>query len=159
MVMLMKKTVLAFALIVLTLSIIVAGILLSGFGKGDVSESKVYKYPLSEGDKTFSVTLKTNWNEEPAPTVSLINYSDPSQYAIEFYFRGGTEKTITYNITIPNDLLGEDISLIWKYYPQDPDRYTLTSNSTHTSLQMTFDYNPFFSGRGYFIIKATEEHP
>lgn len=157
MVMLMNKTVLVFALIMLTLSIIVAGILLSDLGKGDVSESKVYTYPLSEGYKTFIVTLKTNWNEEPIPTVSLINYSDSNQHAIELYFHGGTEKTITYNITIPNDLLGKDISLIWKYYPQDPDRYTLSSNNTHTSLQMTFDYDPFFSGRGYFIIKGTED--
>jgi hypothetical protein len=75
--------------------------------------------------------MKTNWNEEPTPTVSLLNYSDPNQHAVELYFHGGTEKTITYNITIPNDLLKGEISLIWKYYPQDPDRYILSSTSTH----------------------------
>jgi hypothetical protein len=152
----MNKRALAFALVLLTSSIIVAGILLDDLGKGNVSDIKLYTYPLADGDKTFIVTLETNWTEEPEPKVTLINSSDPNQYAIELYFHGGTEKTITYNITIPTDLLGGDISLIWKYYLQDPDRYTLSNNSTHNSLQMTFDYNPYFSGRGYFVIKGTE---
>jgi hypothetical protein len=107
----MNKKALAIAVILLTLFVIVDGIILSYLGKGDGSESKVYTYSLSDGDKTFIVTLKTNWNEEPTPTVSLLNYSDPNQRAIELYFRGGTEKIITYNITIPNDLLTGDISL------------------------------------------------
>lgn len=157
----MNKLASAIALILLTSSMIVAGILLGDLGKGEVSDSKLYTYPLSVGDKTFIVTVETNWTAERKPSVSLLNSSDPNQCAIELYFRGHTDKnvnweTITYNITIPNDLLWGDISLVWKYYPQDSDRYALSNNSTHNSLQMTFDYSPFFSGSGYFIIKGTE---
>ena len=158
----MNKRALAIAVILLTSSIIVVG-LLGALGKGDVSDSKLYTYPLSVVDKTFIVTVETNWNAELAPEVSLLNSSDPNETLIGLYFRGitynniTTWETITYNITIPIELLGEDISLIRKYSPQDPSRYILSSNSTHNSLQMTFDYSPFFSGSGYFIIKGTEE--
>jgi hypothetical protein len=152
----MNKIALAIVLILLISSVIVAGILLSDLGKDDVSDNKLFTYPLSVEQETFIVSLETNWNAEPAPKVTLINSTGPTQYAIELYFHGGTEKTITYNITIPTDLLGGDISLIRKYYLQDPDSYTLSNNSTHNSLQMTFDYNPYFSGSGYFVIKGTE---
>ena len=146
----MNKRTLALVLILFASSIIVAGILLSDLGRCD-----------SEGDKTFVVSLETNWTGENAPKVSLINSSNPSQYAIELYFLGRTEKnvtweSVTYNITFPNGLLGEDISLIHKYYLQDPSSYSLGGNSTHTWLQMTFDYSPYFSGSGYFVIKETE---
>ena len=136
-------------------SLIVAGILL-GLGKGNVSDIKLYTYPLSAGDQTFIVSLETNWNADPEPTVCLLNYSYPNQYGIALYFRSGTEKTLTYNITFPTDLVGGDISLIRKYYLQDPDSYTLSTNSTHNSLHMTRDYNQYFSGSGYFIVKGTE---
>ena len=157
----MNKRTLALVLILFASSIIVAGILLSDSGRCDTCDEKFYTYPLSEGDKTFVVSLETNWTGENAPKVSLINSSNPSQYAIELYFLGRTEKnvtweSVTYNITFPNGLLGEDISLIHKYYLQDPSSYSLGSNSTHTWLQMTFDYSPYFSGSGYFVIKETE---
>jgi len=157
----MNKRALAIALILLASSIIVAGILLGDLGKDDASNSKLYTYPLSVGNKTFIVTVEANWTAEREPSVSLLNSSEPNQYAIELYFRGHTDKnvnweTITYNIAIPDDLLWGDISLVWKYYTQDPDRYTLSNNSTHNSLQMTFDYSPFFSGSGYFIIEGTD---
>ena len=144
-----KKKLIVVAAILLIVVSFAAGILFASLGPGTLN---LFTYPLSVGDKTYIVTVETNWNAETAPTVSLLNYS----YGIELYFRGGTEKTISYNITIPNDLLWGNISLVWKYYLQDPDRYTLSSNSTHNSLQMTFDYSPFFSGSGYFEIKGTE---
>ena len=157
----MNKRVLALVLILLVSSIIVAGLLLGDLGKCDASDTKFYTYPLSDGDNIFIVKLETNWTGERTPNVCLINSSDSSQYCIGLYFSGRTEKnatweTITYNITFPNDLLSDDISLIKKYYLQDPSRYTLSSNSTHTSLQMTFEYSSYFSGSGYFTIKRAE---
>ena len=143
-----KKLIVVAATLVIAVSL-AAGTLLASLG---ASTPNLFTYPLSVEDKNYVITVETNWNAEIAPTVSLLNYS----YGIELYFRGGTEKTISYIITIPTDLLWGNISLVWKYYLQDPDRYTLSSNSTHNSLQMTFDYSPFFSGSGYFEIKGTE---
>jgi hypothetical protein len=111
---------------------------------------------FSVEDKTYIIALEANWNEEFPPKVSLLNSSDSTRHGVELCCNGGTEKTISYNITIPTDLLWGNISLIQKYYLQDPDRYTLSSNSTHNSLQMTFDYSPFFSGSGYFVILGSE---
>ena len=144
-----KKKLIVVAAISLIVVSLAAGILFASLG---ASTPNLFTYPLSVGDKNYVITVETNWNAETAPTVSLLNYS----YGIELYFRGGTEKTISYNVTIPTDLLWGNISLVWKYYLQDPDRYTLSSNSTHNSLQMTFDYSPVFSGSGYFEIKGTE---
>lgn len=132
------------------------GILWAGLHLGTEEENNLFTYPLSVGDKTFIVTVETNWTDEHAPSVNLLNSSD-NRYPIELYFLGGTEqKTISYNITIPTDLLWGNISLVWKYYPQEPNRYTLSNNGTHNSLQMTFKYQPFFSGSGYFEILGTE---
>jgi hypothetical protein len=143
-----KKLIVVAATLVIAVSL-AAGTLLASLG---ASTPNLFTYPLSVGNKNYVITVETNWNAERAPTVSLLNYS----YGIELYFRGGTEETISYNITIPTDLLWGNISLVWKYYLQDPDRYTLSSTSTHNSLQMTFDYSPVFSGSGYFEIKGTE---
>jgi hypothetical protein len=116
----------------------------------------LFTYPLLVGEKTYVITVETNWDEEPAPSVTLLNSSD-NRYPIELYFLGGTEnKTISYNITIPTDLLWGNITLVWKYYLQEPNRYTLSNNGTDNFLNMTFEYQPFFSGIGYFEILGTE---
>jgi hypothetical protein len=115
-----------------------------------------FTYPLLVGDKTYVVTVETDWTEERAPSVSLLNSSD-NRYPIELVFLGGTiEKTVSYKITIPTDLLWGNISLIRKYYIVDPDNYTLVDNGTNNSLQMTFDYQPSISGSGYFEILGME---
>ena len=148
----MKKRFIVVAAVGLIIISLATGLLLTVLSQ---EETNVYTYPLSVGDKTFTVTVKTNWNAEQEPTVKLLNSSD-ARYSVELYFLGGSKQTITYTITIPTDLLWGNISLIWKYYLQNPDRYTLSNNGTHNSLQMTFDYDPFFSGRGYFEILGTE---
>ncbi len=150
----MKKKIIFAVAIPLIVASLIAVIMLPGLGFQQ--ETNLYTYPLSVGDKTYKVTLKTNWNEEPSPTVALINSSETNRHAIELYFLGGNEKTVSYNITIPTDLLGGNISLVWKYYQQNPDRYILTNNDTYNSLQMTFEYSPNFSGSGYFEILGTE---
>ena len=119
-------------------------------------EKNLFTYPLLIGNKTYTVTVETNWNQERAPSVALLNSSN-NHYPLELYFLGGTqEKNISYTINIPTDLLWGNISLIRKYYLVDSKYYTLINNGTHNSLQMTFDYQPFFSGNGYFEILGTE---
>jgi hypothetical protein len=132
------------------------GILLANLEK-----TNLFTYPLSVGDKTYIMTVETNWNAERAPSVTLLNSSEPNRYAIELYFLGRTVKdigweNITYTITIPTDLLWGNISLIKKYYLVDPEGYTLTNNGTHNSLHMKFEYEHHFSGIGYFEILGTE---
>ncbi len=150
-----KRKIIVAAAISLVIISLLTGILLAGLEVVQERETNLFTYPLSVKEKTYIVTVETNWNEERAPTVSLINSSD-IPHAIELYFLGGSKKTISYNITIPTDLLWGNISLVWKYYLQNPDSYILTNNGTHNSLQRTFEYNPPFSGTGYFEILGTE---
>ena len=148
------------AILLLSSLIVVVGVALNPT-EDDMPEAKFYTFPFSVADNTYIVTVETNWTGDRTPAVSLVNSSTPDKPAIELYFWGTTEKnatweTVTYNITIPTDLLWGDISLIHKYYLVDPSKYSLSSNSTHNSLQMTFEYSPFFSGSGYFIIKPAD---
>ncbi len=153
----MKKAVYALALIlILVITAVAAGILLTCLEVNQEEETNLFTYPLSVGNKTFIITVETNWDAERAPSVTLLNVTDINRHSVELYFLGGSKKTISYNITIPTDLLWGDISLIKKYYLQDPDRYTLSNNCTHNSLQMTFEYVPPFSGIGYFEILGTK---
>ncbi len=119
-------------------------------------EKTLFTYPLLIGNKTYTVTVLTNWNQERAPSVALLN-SSKNHYPLELYFLGGTqEKNISYTINIPTDLLWGNISLIRKYYTVNPDDYVLRNNGTHSCLQMTYEYRPFFSGNGYFEIIGTQ---
>ena len=152
----MKKAVYALALIlILVITAVAAGILLACLEVNQEEGNNLFTYPLSVGDKTFIITVETNWDAEQ-PSVTLLDVTTINRRSVGLHFLGGSEKTISYNITIPTDLLWGDISLVWKYYLQDPDRYTLSNNGTHNSLQMTFEYKPFFSGMGYFEISGTE---
>ncbi len=149
-----KKFILAVAILLIAISLAVG--IWAGLQLGAKEEIDLFTYPLLVGDKTYVVTVESNWAEERAPSVSLLNSSD-NRYPIELYFLGGPEeKTISYNITIPTDLLWGNISLVWKYYLQEPNSYILSNNGTHNSLQMTFEYQPFFSGSGYFEILGTD---
>ena len=150
-----RKLIVVMAILLIAISL-AAGILYAYLEVDREEETNLFTYPLSVGNKTFIVTVKTNWDTERAPSVTLLTVSDINRHSVELYFLGGSKKTITFNITIPTDLLWGDISLVKKYYLQDPDRYTLSNNGTHNSLQMTFDYEPFFSGIGYFEILGTE---
>ncbi len=142
----------ATSLIVISLTVVGIWVDLQ-LGKEEINR---FTYPLLVEDKTYVITVETNWTEERAPSVSLLNSSD-NRYPIELVFLGGTlEKTVSYKIIIPTDLLWGNISLIRKYYIVDPNNYTLINNGTHNFLQMTFDYQPFFSGSGYFEILGTE---
>ncbi len=131
---------------------VAAGYLLANSSGEQTEENNLFTYNLSVGGRTFTVTVETNSTR--APNVELPE-SDPTKYVI-IYFNGGSRNTLFFNATIPNDLLWGNISLVWKYYLKETNRYTLSSNNTHNSVYMKFEYDPFMSGRGYFEIRGTE---
>ena len=150
----MKRTVLALTLAVLILiTSIVAGVLLVDLNGDKGAVSKLYTYPISVGEKTYIVTVSTNWTT--SPKVDLSPETDPLKY-VSVVFSDWSEETVFFNVTIPTDLLWGNITLIWKYYEQSPDRYILSNNGTHNSVAMTCIIKPYFSGMGYFMIRGTE---
>jgi hypothetical protein len=150
----MHRKVIIVGAVSLLIIALTAGILTRPQTVQEIKQTNYYTYPFTVKDKTYIVTLETNWTAQKIPTVTLSNTS-LTPYSLTLYFLGGSKATITYNITIPTNLLSGDISLIWKYYVQNPDRYTLTNNGTANTLQMTFNYDPYFSGIGYFEILGT----
>jgi len=146
----MKKIALAVILAVLILvTAIVAGILLVDLAENDEAVGyQLYTFPISVGEKTYIITVRTNWTS--APEVYLPEFD--LQY-ISFDFRGLLRATVFFNITIPADLIWGELSLIWKYYEQSSDRYTMSNNGTHHSVQMTFYHTALVE---HFEIHGTE---
>ena len=150
----MKRTALALTLVVLILiTALLAGFLFVDLAGDKEAESKLYTYPVSVGEKTYIITVSTNWTS--SPKVDLSPETDPLKY-VSVVFSDWSEETVFFNVTIPTDLLWGNISLVWKYYEQSPDRYTLSNNGTHNSVAMTCIIKPYFSGMGYFMIRGTE---
>jgi hypothetical protein len=87
------------------------------------------------------------------PKVDLSNSSLTDLKYVSVDFFGSYEKTVFFKITIPTDLLWGNISLIWKYYVQLPDRYVLSNDGTHNSVQMTFNH---IAADEHFEIHGTE---
>ena len=145
----MKRKALALTLVVVFLIIaLLVGFLWVDLAGKKEAASKLYTYPVSVGEKTYILTVSTNWTS--APKVYLPEQE--SKY-INCDFIGPTRETVGFNITIPTDLVGGNISLVWKYYEQNPDRYTLSNNGTHNSIQMTFNHT---ATNEHFEIHGTE---
>ena len=113
--------------------------------------SKLYTYHISVGEKTYIITVVTNWNSAPRVELSNSSLSDLKYVSVDFF--GYYEKTVFFKITIPTDLLWGNISLIWKYYVQSPDRYTLSNDGINNFLQMTFNH---VAADEHFEIRGTE---
>jgi hypothetical protein len=138
----MKRATVALTLAaVILIAALVAGVLLVDLGGNKEAVSKLYTYSVSVGEKNYVVTVRTNWTS--APKVYLPEAD--SKY-VNCDFIGPNRETVNFNITIPTDLIGGNITLIWKYYQQNPDRYILSNNGASNSLQMTFYHT------------ATDEH-
>jgi hypothetical protein len=99
------------------------------------SLSKTYTYPISVERQTYTVTVETNW--DVPPKVSL---SQTSLKYLSVDFIGSQRESVFFKITFPNNLLSGNITLIWKYYLQNPDRYTVTDDGIHTIVQMKFNH-------------------
>ena len=111
------------------------------------STDKLYTFPLSVGEKTYIVTVRSNYSSAPEVYLPEI----PANM-VEFDFRGPPEDSYC-NITIPNDLIWGELTVIGKYYVMDKANYIQTSNSTDTSIYFTFDQIALVK---HFEIRGTE---
>jgi hypothetical protein len=148
----MKRIVLALALIIALLASIVAGILLVDLSGNDKTSGKLYTYPLSVGEKTYIVTVRTNYSSAPEVSYSA---SPPSDYHVSVDFRGNQENSFC-NITIPTELIGGELSVIDKYYVMSADQYTVSNNGTHNSVYFTFNHTALVK---HFEVRGTEGMP
>jgi hypothetical protein len=145
----MNKIILALIIVLIILfSIIAAGILLVDLAEPEEAGGKLYTYPLSLGEKTYVVTVRTNWTS--APKVYLPEFS--TNY-VSVDFRGPLRATVFFNMTVPADLIWGNISVVWKYYEQSQDSYTLCYNGTSYSVSMTFYHTATVE---HFEIRGTE---
>jgi hypothetical protein len=154
----MKKRVIAIALVFLVLfSIIACGILWIHLGGNESSAGKLYIYPLSVREKTYIVTIRSNYSSTPTVNLPQVpdNYTDLNYNFVEFDFRGPPEDSFC-NITIPNDLIWGELTVIDKYYVMDKANYIQTSNSTNTSIYFTFDHVTHTALDKHFEIRGTE---
>jgi hypothetical protein len=149
----MKRKKLTLTIVAVILVAAVAGTVLFNFAGGQGAVSKLYTYPFSVEEKTCIITVRTNWTS--APKVDISPESAPLK-SVSVVFSGWSEETVFFNVTVPTNLLGGNISLIRKYYEQSPDQYTLSNNGTHNSVSMKCIIKPYFSGMGYFVIRGTE---
>ena len=138
----------------LTITVIAVILILSlvaGLLWFEIAGSKLYTYHISVGEKTYIITVVTNWNSAPRVELSNSSLSDLKYVSVDFF--GLYEKIVFFKITVPTDLLWGNISLLWKYYVQSPDRYTLSNDGTLNSLQMTFNH---VAADEHFEIHGTE---
>jgi len=96
----------------------------------------------------IAVTVRSN--STAAPTVSYSGIDVLKIVTISFM---GNPETAFCNVTIPNDLIWGEISLVFKYYEMDEAYYTRTSNSTHTSFY--FEYYQIALIK-HFELRGTE---
>jgi len=114
----------------------------------DGLDGNVYTFPLSVADNIYVVTVRSN--STAAPTVS---YSGIDVLKIVTISLMGDTETAFCNVTIPNDLIWGELSLVFKYYEMDEAYYTRTSNSTHTSFY--FEYYQIVLIK-HFELRGTE---
>jgi hypothetical protein len=147
-----KRAFIAASAILLIAVSLTAGILLFNFAGDQEAITKLYTYPVLVGEKTHIITVRTNWTSEPKVYLSNSSLTDPLKY-VSVDFMGSSRKTVFFNVTIPTDLLWGNISLVAKYYEQNPDRYSLSNNGTHNSVEMTFTHIALIE---HFEIRGTE---
>ena len=144
----MNNRVRAFAVVLLVLfSVIVGGILWIHLGGNEGPAGKLYTFPLSVEEQTYIITVRSNYSS--APEVYLPEV--PDNY-VEIDFKGDPENAFC-NITIPTNLIWGELSVIDKYYKMDEANYIQSSNSTHSSIYFTFNYNALVK---HFEIRGTE---
>jgi hypothetical protein len=153
----MKKRVIVLALVFLILFSIIVGVILWIHLGGNESAAKLYIYPLSVREKTYTVTIRSNYSSTPTVNLPQVpdNYTDLNYNFIEFDFRGPPEDSFC-NITIPNDLIWGELTVIDKYYVMQKANYIQTSNSTNTSIYFTFDHVTHSALDKHFEIRGTE---
>ena len=144
------------AILLLSSVIVVVGVSLNP-PENKVAEAKLYTYPLSVEEKTYIVTIRSNYSSAPKVDLPKVpeNYTDRNYNLVEFDFIGPPEDTFC-NITIPNDLIWGGLTVIDKYYVMDKANYIQTSNSTYTSIYFTFSHSTHIALDKHFEIRGTE---
>ncbi len=143
----MKRTKLALTLVLIILISAAAVILLIDFADDTEAAVKLYTYPVSVGEKNYTISVRSNYVS--APKV----YLSESSNTVEVDFMGSQRATVSCNITIPADLIWGELIVYHKYYKMNEADYTLSDNSTHNSIQTTFDH---IATIDHFEIRATE---
>jgi hypothetical protein len=125
--------------------------IVAGFLWFETAGSKLYTYPIVVGEKTYIIDVVTNWSSAPKVYLSNSSLTDLKYVSVDFI--GSFRKTVFFKIAIPTDLLWGNISLVWKYYEQNPDHYTISNNGTYISIQMKFSH---IATNEHFEIRGTE---
>jgi len=144
------------AILLLSSIIVIVGVTLNP-PENKVAEAKLYTYPLSVGEKTYIVTIVSNYSSTPTVNLPQVpdNYTDVNYNLVEFDFRGPPEDSFC-NITIPNDLIWGELTVIDKYYVMDKANYVQRSNSTNTAIYFTFSHITHIALDKHFEIRGTE---
>ena len=131
----MNKLILIVVLTVLAISAsVIAGSLWVDFTKeNETPVNKPYKFPILVGDKTYRVSVTSNYSAAPQ-----VSYSELSK-AVSVSFKGDKENAFC-NITIPTELIWGELSVIDKYYKMSEEQYIQSFNGTHNSIYFTFDH-------------------
>jgi hypothetical protein len=109
-------------------------------------DGNLYVFPLSVANSIYVVTVRSNYTS--APEVDYYELGDVNIVSVDFM---GDPETAFCNMTVPNNLLWGELSLISKYYEMPASYYTETCNSTHTSIYFVFDQISLIK---HFEIKA-----
>jgi hypothetical protein len=126
--------------------VMLAAGLLTNFWLHQENEGSVYSVPVSVGNKTFVITVFSNYSSAPE-----VSYSAESK-SVLVDFKGGKENSFC-NITIPTDLVWGELSVIDKYYQMSQDQYIQSSNGTYNSVYFTFDHDAYVK---HFEVRGTE---
>jgi hypothetical protein len=130
----MNRVVVALSLIMIILvSIVVAGSLLLDLKEDKDEEVKSYTFPISVGNKTYAISVRSNYS------VSDVSYFGILRY-VSVNFRGSLRAAVFCEIMIPADLIWGELSVYRKDYIQNADSHILSNNGTYHSVQMTFNH-------------------
>ena len=81
-------------------SIIVAGGLLFDFEEGKSEEARLFSYPISVAEKTYIVTVRTNWTSAPEVYLPEIasNYVSVEHGNFELFFKYNGQDIESYDL-------------------------------------------------------------
>ena len=143
----MKKTALTITLVSLILFSLVAGILLVDLAGDEEAVGKLYRCPVSVGENTYVINVRTNWTS--TPEVSYFGLLK----SVSVDFRGSERATVFCNITIPADLIWGELCVIWKHYLISDDWCTMSNNGTHHFVHFTYNHTALVE---HFTVRGTE---
>jgi hypothetical protein len=144
-----RSFLIVFLTVLVISSLILVGSILVNLTEDEVGEGKFYTFPISVAEKTYLIGIRSNYTSPPE--VSYFGL----QKSVSIDFKGDPENAFC-NITLPNDLIWGELTVIDKYYIMDKANYIQTSNSTDTSIYFTFTHTTHNALVKHFEIRGTE---